>query len=413
MSNAADWRTAVADDDAVPQEAEPRRSGSAGSVSTRSRLKLNDSAASSLISPRRIIWPILLSLIVLGVIGAFTFQPGEFQTIISELNPWMLGLALLTVVFRVYLGGWRLDYISKGKLGKAGGVRAQLAWDFFSNVTPSAIGGAPFAAVYIARDKRMNLGSATGLMLFTMLLDQLWFALTIPVVLVAALAVEVIPSSLGTVGAAGFTLYFVGMLAWVVLFGYATMFRPDLLQRLTRLVLSIKWLRRYKDRVDREMIQLQERARMLRTQRAGFYINGMLLTIGTWAARYLLLLFIVWSFLPDFDKILLLLRTAAMTLGSLVMPTPGGAGGIEGLYALFVGPLLPAALLMPTLLIWRFLGYYLFVGLGIFLSTHHVQKTIRRNRQDARDLQTRNESTRAEHPANLPEEVPEEVAESR
>jgi hypothetical protein len=153
------------------------------------------------------------------------------------------------------------------------------------------------------------------------------------------------------------------------------------------------------------MTQLRHRARLLRTQPARFYANGMLLTIGTWAARYLLLLFIVWSFLPDFDKLLLLLRTAAMTLGSLVMPTPGGAGGIEGLYALFIGPLIPAAILVPTLLIWRFLGYYLFVGLGIFLSTHHVQKTIRQNRREARAARGLAAPMSHDQPAEIAEEV--------
>jgi hypothetical protein len=398
MSNASDRSPAVFEEEIAPFPAD-------GLSDALRAVPTSDGASSSLISPKRIVWPVLLSLAVLGVIGAFTFHPGEFLSIVSGLNAWMLGLALASVFVRVYLGGWRLDYISKGRLGRAGGIRGQLAWDFFSNVTPSAIGGAPFAAVYIAQDKKINVGESTALMLFTMLLDQLWFALTIPLVLAASMVLEVIPASLGNVGLAGFTLYFIGILAWVVLFGYSTFYRPDILQKVTTGIFRIKWLRRFQDRVDVEMTQLRHRARLLRTQPARFYANGMLLTIGTWAARYLLLLFIVWSFLPDFDKLLLLLRTAAMTLGSLVMPTPGGAGGIEGLYALFIGPLIPAAILVPTLLIWRFLGYYLFVGLGIFLSTHHVQKTIRQNRREARAAQGLAAPMSHDQPAEIAEEV--------
>ncbi|MEX1056046.1 MAG: lysylphosphatidylglycerol synthase transmembrane domain-containing protein, partial [Rhodothermales bacterium] len=160
-------------------------------------------------------------------------------------------------------------------------------------------------------------------------------------------------------------------------------FRPEILQRFTSWIFRLPVLRRFQDRVERGMCDLMTKARVLRSQPVGFYLNGFLLTVGTWACRYLLLLFVVWSFVDDFDKVLLVLRTAAMTLGSLVLPTPGGAGGIEGLYALFIGPLVPAAIVMPTLLIWRFLGYYLFVGMGIFLSTHHVHKTIRRRRLSA------------------------------
>lgn len=331
------------------------------------------------ITLRRIIFPVLLSLAVLVVIAVYTFEPQEFDQIVDRLNPWWMAAAVASVAFRVYLGGWRLAYIARGKLGMAGGMRAQLAWDFFSNVTPSAIGGAPFAALYVARDKQIDIGESTAFLLFSMLLDQLWFALTIPIVVGASMYFEVIPASLGQVGTVGFVIYFVGMLGWVILFGYATLFRPDLLQRIASWIFRFKWLRRFHPRVQNAMRQLRQRARILRSQPPEFYVNGMLLTVGTWVSRYLLLLFVAWSFIDEFDKVLLMLRTAAMTLGSLILPTPGGAGGIEGLYALFIGPLLPAALVAPTLLVWRFLGYYLFVGLGVFLSTHHVQKEMRRS----------------------------------
>lgn len=342
--------------------------------------------SASFISPRKILWPILLSLVVLGAIGYFTFEPDEFRQVVDRINPWLMAAALGTVVLRVYFGGLRLNFISRGRLGRAAGLRGQLAWDFFSNVTPSAIGGAPFAAVYVARDKQISVGESTAFMLFSMLLDQLWFALTIPIVIVASMYMEVIPGALGDVGTAGFMLYFCGMLGWVVLFGYATLFRPDVLQHMASRVFRIRWLRRFHDRVEHSMRQLGRRAKILRSQPAAFYVKGFLLTIGTWASRYLLLLFIVWSFYEEFDKILLLFRTAAMTLGSLIMPTPGGAGGIEALYALFIGTLIPSAALAPTLLAWRFLGYYLFVGLGVFLTTHHVQKAITRTQEGDLDV---------------------------
>ena len=340
----------------------------------------NESREPRRFTPRKLAWPVALSFLVLAVIGVFTFEFDEFREILTGLNPWMLVAAGAMVLLRTFLGGLRLDYISRGKLGMAGGMRGQLAWDFFSNVTPSAIGGAPFAAVYVSRDKEMEIGESTALMIFSMLLDQLWFSLTIPVVLLASVFLKVIPDSLGQIGAAGFLLYFVGMLVWVGVFGYATMFRPEILQRFTRAVCRTPLLRRFHDGVERSIGQLGTRAKVLRSQPASFYVNGFLLTLGTWACRYLLLLFVVWSFIGDFDRVLLLLRTAAMTLGSLVLPTPGGAGGIEGLYALFIGPLIPAAAVVPTLLLWRFLAYYVFIGLGIFLSTHHVQKSIRRKR---------------------------------
>lgn len=317
---------------------------------------------------------------MLGIIGGLTFDLESFLDIAAQMNPWFLAAGVGTLVLRVVSGGWRLSYISRGRVGLNAGIRGQLAWDFFSNITPSAIGGGPFAAITIARDCKIRIGDATALMLFAMLLDQLWFALTIPAVIVASFFTEVIPREVGTVGGTAILLYFVGMLAWVLVFGYATMFRPDLLQRFANWVFGVKWLRRFRGRVDYEMRQLGRRARILRSQPPSFYLNGILLTAVTWLSRYLLVLFIVWSVLDEFDKVLLIFRTAAMMLGTIILPTPGGAGGLEGLYVLFIGPMLPKAALAPTLLTWRVLGYYLFIGVGVFLSTHQVQKALRRKR---------------------------------
>jgi glycosyltransferase 2 family protein len=325
-------------------------------------------------------WSIGLSLVVLVVIAAFTFEPEQFGDLIRNMRGWPIVAAVASLVLRTLFGGLRLRYVSRGRLGLAAGVRAQLAWDFFSNVTPSAIGGGPVTAVYVARDRQITLGESTALMLFLMLLDQLWVALTVPILLIAASMLPVFPEAIGPVGSGVFTLLFLGLLVWVVGFGYAILFKPDLFRQIADLIFRLKWLRRFRHIVAREMLPLQERAKILRSQPAKFYLIGLLLTIGVWLSRLVLPFFIIWSVFPGVDPVLALLRTLAMLLGTVVLPTPGGAGGIEGLYALLLGPLMPRALVAPTLLIWRLLAYYLFIGIGVYLTMHHVQQTIRRRR---------------------------------
>lgn len=335
-------------------------------------------AGLSPVSLRRAAWSVALSLGVMAVIGYYTFEPDAFRQLMDHVNGWLLALTVGTVVLRVFFGGWRLDVVSNGKLGMMGGIRGQLAWDFFSNVTPSTVGGGPFAAAYMAKDRGISLGDATAIILFTMLLDQFWFALSVPLILVCTFYFEVIPESLGAVGTWTFMLYFIGLLGWIFIFGYATFFRPDLLTRFMQRLFSLRWLRRFKKRVLCEMQQLQGRAEMLRTQPPSFYAKGFALTLGTWLNRYALVVCIIWSVYPALDKLTAFLRSIALTLGSLVLPTPGGAGGLEGLYALFMNPLMPDVLVAPTLLTWRVLGYYIFIALGAFLSTHYLHKTLRR-----------------------------------
>jgi uncharacterized protein (TIRG00374 family) len=120
-----------------------------------------------------------------------------------------------------------------------------------------------------------------------------------------------------------------------------------------------------------EMRSYFRKAKRLGTQSVAFYSRAFLLTALMWLARYALVFFLVRSFYAV-DSLLLFLRSAALLLVGLVMPTPGGSGGIEGLYALFLGPLMPSPLMAPTLLLWRVLDFYLFIALGAYLFLHYV-----------------------------------------
>ncbi len=314
-----------------------------------------------------VVWPLLLSLVVLLLIGYFTFDAGSFREMLATLNPVFLVAAFATVFFRILFGALRFQHTARGALDFMQSLRGQLAWDFFSNVTPSALGGGPFAAVYMARDSQIKVGESTALVLYTMLLDQLWSALMIPLILVTTLFFAVIPESVGSVGMLAFIGYFVVMMSWVSVFGYATLFRPELLQRLSDRLFRIRFLRRFRGRVAREMRQMSECAGMIRSQPPSFFVSGFLLTAGTWIPRYLLPVFIVLSVFSNLDAFLFFVRGITMMVSAMIIPTPGGAGGIEGLYALFLGPMMPKAMVAPTLFLWRFMGYYIFLGFGAFL----------------------------------------------
>ena len=352
------------------------------SSSHRAPSSSGDAAASpsgeSPISVRNVVVSVVLSAAVLGGIAYWTFDATAFRAMVSQMEVWFLIAAVLTTALRVWLGGWRLSHVSGGRLDKAGGTRGQLAWEFFSNVTPSAIGGGPVTALYVARDRQITVGEATAFMLFSMLLDQLWVIAAIPVILGATFYLEIVPASIGSLGLWSVLGYFAVLLTWASVFAYATLVRPALLERLADRIFQWKLLERYRSRVMREMRTFTRRARRIRSQPFAFYAKGFLLTALTWIGRYLLVFFIVRSVYAGVDGVLLVFRTAAMTLIGLAMPTPGGSGGLEGLYALFLGPLMPDALVAPTLLTWRLLGYYVFIAIGAYLFTHQVQRELRR-----------------------------------
>ncbi len=354
--------------DALEAVARPRRSGGAA-------LEAGDPAGEA---PRVALWPFVWSLALglgaLGVIGYLTYDPEALGLFVRDLSPWLLVAAVGTVVVRVVFGAWRLQHFSDGRIGLGNGIRDQIVWDFFAYVTPSTVGGGPFLAAFVARDRQLPLGDATSVILFAMLVDQIWFALTIPALLIGATVLDVFPQSLGTVGTGVLMLFFVLYLAWVAVLAYGTLFRPDHLARAVGAVFRWRPLRRFQSRALEAMADMEGRSRTLRTKPAGFYVKGFAITLVPWICRYLLAVFVIWSVVPGVDTLLVFLRSAALQLGTLAVPTPGGAGGVEGLYLLFLGPpLVPEALVAPTLLVWRLLSFYVFIAVGLGLVAHHAR----------------------------------------
>jgi uncharacterized protein (TIRG00374 family) len=309
---------------------------------------------------------VLLSLLVLGLIGYLTFDPETFRETLRYARPWMLVGAVAMALSRIGFGGWRLSFVSQGRLDLASGTRGQLAWYFFANITPTLIGGAPVATFYVAQNEDIPVGEAAAFMFFCMLLNWFWFLIAIPILIGASVAVELLPSAAGPWGLRTLLGYFGALFVWGSGLTYFMLVRPRHLAALVDWVLQLPLLRRFRDRGMRELRSYYRSAKRLGNQPASFYGWGLLQTTLLWLSRYAVVVFIVRS-LHGADAVLLFLRSAATLLVALVLPTPGGSGGLEGLYALFIGPLMPQALMAPTLLLWRLLDYYLFIALGAYL----------------------------------------------
>jgi glycosyltransferase 2 family protein len=325
------------------------------------------------LSLRNLIVPVSLSVAVLAVVFWATYEPDTLR-LMARMNVGIMALAVGVVGLRILLSGLRLMYIAHGRLSLVGGMRGGIAWDFMSAVTPSAMGGGPLAAYFLARDNRLPVGEATSILLFSMVADQIWFAVSIPLILLASPFVDIFPDALGRVGAGTLILFLVAIMLWAFFFAYATLIRPGILEAATTRVVRIKWLRRFESRVKRELVTMRQRGKVLRRQPPRFYGLTFFLTFLIWMTRYGTLVVVVLAVYQDFDALNGFLRTAAMLLTGLIVPTPGGSGGVEGLYVLFLAPLMPSSVVGPTLLAWRLLTYHLFLAAGLAVLVGYVNR---------------------------------------
>jgi len=306
----------------------------------------------------------------------FTFDP---DTDFSKLEPkrWPgLFLALLVSFLRLWAAAARIRFLSDTSLSWMASFRIMLTWDFTSSITPSTIGGAPMAT-YAMTKERISLGQSTAITLFSILLDQILFALIIPLLFVAGFFYVIIPASVGTIGTSAFIAVYVVLLLYAGLLSYSVFINPGVLRKFIEFISKLPGLRKFESEIQNHIYDLEKYSEKLRIKPFGFIGKAFLLTLGSWLARISLPTIVILSLLPA-NEILSLLRSVAMNLAFFIVPTPGGSGGVEGLFTLFQAPLIDRKVFVGiALFVWRFISYYITIGLGIVAVYWYINQSIR------------------------------------
>ncbi|SMO55491.1 lysylphosphatidylglycerol synthase transmembrane domain-containing protein [Fodinibius sediminis] len=317
---------------------------------------------------------IALSIATMGFLIYFTYTPGVLKHLKLKRLPGIL-IAVVISFLRLWFVAAKIRYLSEKKLGWMASFRVMLSWDFTSSITPSTIGGAPMAT-YALTKEGFKLGQSTAIILYSVLLDQLWFALAVPILVVAGLFYEVVPDNTGMVGHASMILLYIGLLSYAGLMAYGVLKNPNAIKKVVSFVFRLPLLRKWKAKVVQEADNLVEYSHELRKKPKSFLLKTFFLSTMSWLCRIALPTIVVLSLLPA-DAILSLLRSLAMNLAFLIMPTPGGSGGVEGLFAIFQGPLIERkAFIGLAVFAWRIISYYITVGLGMMATTWYVNRSV-------------------------------------
>ena len=304
----------------------------------------------------------------------YTYTPG----ILTHLKPKRLpglGIALVVSFLRVWFTAAKFRVLSEGVISWLGAFRIVLTWDFTSAVTPSTIGGAPMAT-YAMTKEGLNLGESTAIILYSVLLDQIWFAIAIPILLVSGIFYEVVPPEVGLVGEASMLLVYVILLSYASILAYGVLVNPAAIKKVVKAVFKLPILRRYNSKISSEAENLESYAHQLRKKPAKFLIKAFFYSTMSWMARIALPTIIILSLLPA-PEMLSALRSLAMNLAFLIVPTPGGSGGVEGLFVVFQGPLISReSFIGLALFLWRVISYYITVAIGMTATTWYINRQV-------------------------------------
>lgn len=321
-----------------------------------------------------------LSITGMAVVLYLTYTPGVLEHLKPKRLPGLF-IALIVSFLRLWFAAAKIRFLSEKELDWMASFRVMLSWDFTSSVTPSTIGGAPMAT-YAMTKEGFKLGQSTAIILYSVLLDQLWFALAVPILLVTSIYFDVIPNNIGVVGEVSMLLLYVGLLSYASLMAYGVLKNPAAIRRVITTVFRLPFLRRWKDTIEEEAKHLEAYSHELRKKPPSFLLKTFFLSTMSWLARVALPTIVVLSLLPA-DVLLSILRSLAMNLAFLIMPTPGGSGGVEGLFAIFQGPLIDRkAFIGVAVFAWRVISYYISIGLGMMATTWYINRSVIDNMSD-------------------------------
>lgn len=313
---------------------------------------------------------LLLSLTSMGLLIYFTYSPGLFDRLYWNRTPGLF-IALFVVALRIWFMSAKIRYLAERRLSWLASLRVVLCWEFTSSVTPSTIGGGPMAT-YVMTRENLSLGQSSAIVIYGIMLDQLLLVFVIPLLFGASIYLDIVPENAGWVGEGAMILIYLVLLSYAVFLTYGVFRNPALIKRTVNIVFSLPVLRKYRFKIAREAEHLEAYSHELRKKPNVFVYKAFALTTLAWLAKVWLPTIVLLSFVPA-DVLLSFMRSMAMALAGMFMPTPGGSGGLEGLYALFQGPLMERReFLGIAVFMWRLISFYVLVGFGLMALSWYL-----------------------------------------
>ncbi len=338
-----------------------------------------------LFSKKRVYAAIFICVLVLGYIYWNEVKSGSegFRTLKwTRLTFWYLALALLFMTMRDLAYMVRIKLLTAKQLSWKQSLEIILLWEFASAISPGVVGGSAVAMFLLEREK-IPLATGSTLIITTLILDNLFYILFIPLIFFSLPTSLLIPSNLTWLANEGMIFFWIGyaiLVAISLLLAISIFISPKLIEFLVKLIFKLPYLKKKKlGRADAFITDYKIASKILRSKKIAFWIPLIGTTIWSWTARFLVLNCVLAAFIPiGFgDHLLILARQLVMWLGMLITPTPGGSGMAEvafnELFADYVKSVGAPALGLA--LIWRTISYYPYLFIGTVLLPKWLRRT--------------------------------------
>ncbi|MDE7109578.1 MAG: flippase-like domain-containing protein, partial [Muribaculaceae bacterium] len=303
-----------------------------------------------------------------------------------HFTPWTwvcIGLAFLCMFGRDFGLSWRFRALTDHQLRWSQAFKVDFLCEFTSCVTPSAVGGSSLGMVFL-NSQGIEFGRATTLMITTLFLDELFFVISCPIVVLLTPGHEIFTSG-GDAFTHGirltFWLVYAAIFVWTFVLFSGIIWKPEWIRKVIYKIFGWKWLRKWKGSATGLADNMVATSKELRTKPFRFWLEVFGGTALSWFSRYLVVNALFLGFLPQDNHAqwVILARQLVIWVVLMVSPTPGGSGLSEWLFSEYYADLIPTAGLALILAIfWRIISYYVYLCIGAVLVPEWLKKTITR-----------------------------------
>lgn len=317
--------------------------------------------------------------------GAGDYRKLTYKDVISgidftvEVILWLCG-AWMMMFFRDFMYMCRLRILTEKKIGWRAAFNVIMLWEFASAITPSVIGGSG-PAIYFLYREGINVGKSTAIVMVTAMLDELFYVLTVPsIILIIGWNVLFPPELMDQFQWGIETVFVLGYLFIVLLItvlAFAIFINPELTKRMLVRIFKLRWLRRWEKGAAIAGDDLVTASREMRGRSLGFWLKAFGVTVVSWTGRFWVVNFLIMAFMFTElgDHLLIYGRQLVMWVIMLISPTPGSSGVAEIAFSGFLKEFVPPLFAGSIAILWRLFSYYPYLFAGSIILPRWLRRT--------------------------------------
>jgi uncharacterized protein (TIRG00374 family) len=277
----------------------------------------------------------------------------------------------------------RYRYLTEKQLSWKQCIKVTLLAEFGTAITPSSVGGSSMAVIFLTKEN-IPVGRSTAMVFVTLLLDEMFFVVTFPVLLFFIPFHTLFSGN--TAFESGVLILFIVaytlkmLLCTILIVGL--FFKPQAIRWLIIKLFRLPFLRRWHKSAAKAGDDLVVSAKEIRGKSRSYWFPLVTATILSWGSRYLVVNAIFMAFFQVHDNLLIFARQFIMWIVMVISPTPGGSGFSEFIFKQYLSEFIPLAGVVPLIiLLWRLLTYYNYLFIGALIVPRWVKKSFGRKEE--------------------------------